>query len=101
MAPNRIRSAVLQSLLYWADFQMPLEEAIRNPRLHLEGKQLNIEEGFDEETISKLQLPSNWEKVLWSEKSLFFGGVNAIAVDAKGNLQGGADQRRFGAVIGR
>ncbi|MEZ4883239.1 MAG: gamma-glutamyltransferase [Chitinophagales bacterium] len=97
---NRIRSAVLQTILHWTDYQMPLEEAIRCARLHIEGRQWNIEKGFDEESLSKLQLPSNWEKVLWSEQSMFFGGVNAIAADAKGNLEGVGDERRFGVVMG-
>lgn len=97
---NRIRSAVLQSLLNWTDFQMPLEEAIQSARLHLEGLQLNIEKGFDEEVISKLQLPKDWQKVIWSEQSMFFGGINAVAADAKGNLRGFGDERRFGVVMG-
>ncbi|MGB0929379.1 MAG: gamma-glutamyltransferase [Chitinophagales bacterium] len=97
---NRIRSAVLQSLLNWTDFQMPLEEAIQSPRLHLEGLQLNIEKGFDEEILSKLQLPRDWQRLIWTEKSMFFGGVNGIAADVKGNLKGFGDERRFGVVMG-
>ncbi len=97
---NRIRSAILQSILNWTDFQMLLEEAIQRPRLHLEGLQLNIEEGFDEELLSNLQLPRDWQKVIWTEKSMFFGGINAIAADVKGNLRGFGDERRFGVVMG-
>lgn len=97
---NRIRSAVLQNILHWADFQLPLEEAVRKSRMHLEGKEWNIEAGFDASILEDLRTPSDWQKVLWSEKSLFFGGVNAIDSDAKGNLKGAADDRRFGVVNG-
>ncbi|MFK7906218.1 MAG: gamma-glutamyltransferase, partial [Chitinophagales bacterium] len=98
---SRIRTAILQNVVNWTDFQMPLEQAMESPRLHLEGKELNIEQGFDEEIVSKLRLPSGWQRVLWSEKSMFFGGVNAIAADEKGNLRGSADDRRFGFVVGK
>ena len=91
---------LFQTLLNWTDFQMPLEEAIQNPRLHLEGLQLNIEKGFDEEVISKLELPRDWQRLIWTEKSMFFGGVNGVAADVKGNLKGSGDERRFGVVMG-
>ncbi len=97
---NRIRSAVLQNILHWADFQMPLEETVRKARMHLEGMEWNVEAGFDASILEDLRIPSGWKKVLWSEKSLFFGGVNAIDSDAKGNLKGAADERRFGTVSG-
>lgn len=98
---NRIRSAVLQNVLNWTDFQMPLEEVVQKSRLHLEGLQLNIEKGFDGEVLSQLELPQDWQKVIWTDKSMFFGGINAIAADEKGNLKGCGDERRFGVVMGK
>ena len=39
------------------------------------------------------------EAQAWPEDSMFFGGVHAVARDARGGVEAGADHRRDGAVI--
>ena len=44
---NRIRTALVQVLSNFLDFEMPIGNAIASPRVHFEGNLLNIEIGFD------------------------------------------------------
>lgn len=96
---NRIRAAVLQTLINLIDFNLPIEEAVNNPRLHVEGRQLNIEHGFAEEVTHALSLPNDWDKIVWQKRSMYFGGVNAVAVLPTGEYVAAADNRRSGAVV--
>ena len=54
--------------------QMDLKNSINSPRLHLDGKIIHCEKGFDYKDFD-----FKWSKInQWDEKNLFFGGVNAV-----------------------
>ena len=96
---NRIRSAISQAILNYIDFQLPYDEIVNNPRIHLENDHLDIEPGFSMEELDKLMLPPGAEKFYWKDQNMYFGGVHAVFQDAKGGLAGAGDRRRVGHVI--
>jgi len=94
---NRIRSAILQVLTNMLEFNMGLEEAVRAPRLHLEGTQLSVEAGFSDAALQTLE--QAWPGVeQWPDPNLFFGGVHAVERLANGEFRAAGDPRRGGAV---
>src|SRR3954469_15268393 len=95
---NRIRSAILQTILGVVDDGLPAEEAVRRPRLHVEGELVEAEPGVDPAALDRLE-QSGWKVRRWSETNLYFGGVQAVARDpASGALTGGGDPRRGGVA---
>jgi gamma-glutamyltranspeptidase/glutathione hydrolase len=95
---NRIRTAILQVILNLVDFKLPLSAAIENPRVHWENHIFNIEPPFSLEDANRLQLPEATEVVLWTTKSMFFGGVHGVGRTEEGEVVGAGDPRRGGAV---
>src|SRR3989440_130144 len=96
---NRIRSAILQTTLRVVDDGLPAEQAVAAPRVHYEGRMVEAEPGVDEEALAALQR-SGWPIQRFRERSLYFGGVQAVARDpATGELSGGGDPRRGGAAV--
>src|SRR3954453_3696851 len=93
---NRIRSAILQTILAVVDHGLPAEEAVRQPRLHVEDKVVEAEPGVDPDALDRLEA-NGWTVRRWSEQNLFFGGVQAVA-RSDGRLSGGGDPRRGGAA---
>jgi len=94
---NRIRSAILQVLVNVLEFNMDLEQAVKAPRIHLEGSQLNVENGFSDTAIAVLE--AEWPGVKqWPDTNLFFGGVHAVEHLANGDFRAAGDPRRGGAV---
>ena len=96
---NRIRSAILQTILNVVDFSLGAAEAVALPRLHLEGGVVEAEPGVDPRALEALER-DGWEVQRWSERNLYFGGVQAVARDPQtGELSGGGDPRRGGAAL--
>jgi gamma-glutamyltranspeptidase/glutathione hydrolase len=95
---NRIRSAILQSLLNLLAYRRPLKEAVNAPRLHVEGARLWFEShGLGAGAADALQ--AAWPAATrFDEASLFFGGVNCVA-SGHGHLYGAGDRRRGGVVV--
>ncbi len=95
---NRIRSAILQTIVRVVEQGMSADEAVRAPRLHFEQGFLQAEPGIDEEALARLEaggLPVARRPAI----NLFFGGVQAVACDREtGAHSGGGDPRRGGAV---
>ncbi|MCW8908601.1 MAG: gamma-glutamyltransferase [Sedimenticola sp.] len=92
---NRIRSAIMQVLINLVDFGMSIEQAVEQPRMHLEGELLNIEAGPSDEVIRSLQ--EGFGKLhLWPGKNLFFGGAHTVMRGVGGELSGCGDSRRGG-----
>ena len=89
---NRIRSAIVEVIENFTRFNMPIQNAISASRLHFEKGELFFEAGFNKDIIESAK--KLYKVTEFSEKSLFFGGVNAVTADFKG----GADERRGGAV---
>jgi gamma-glutamyltranspeptidase/glutathione hydrolase len=91
---NRLRSAILQTVMNVVDAEMELKEAIARPRVHPEGMGVDIEAGVPEEAINALYGDGHVVR-RWSAMNLFFGGVSAVA-RKRGEFSGGGDPRRGG-----
>jgi gamma-glutamyltranspeptidase/glutathione hydrolase len=95
---NRIRSAVLTTAVRVLEQGMDAGEAVRSPRVHFEDGTLQAEPGVDAEGLEAVEA-GGVPVVRWSGQSLYFGGVQAVARDpGTGELSGGGDPRRGGAV---
>jgi gamma-glutamyltranspeptidase/glutathione hydrolase len=95
---NRIRSAILQTVLHVVDEGKAAQDAVSAPRLHVEEGQVDAEPGVDPAALDRLEL-SGWTVRRWSELNLFFGGVQAVARNPDtGRLTGGGDPRRGGVA---
>ena len=96
---NRIRSAVLQTLLGVVDDGLGAEEAVARPRLHFEDGRVDAEPGVHPETLRALEA-DGYAVRRWAERNLYFGGVQAVARDPEtGELSGGGDPRRGGSAV--
>lgn len=96
---NRIRSAIAQAIVNYLDFNLPYDDIVNDPRIHLEYGHLDVEPGFEEEELNKLKLPAGIEQFHWKAKNMYFGGVHAVFYNHKGQLEGAGDRRRAGCVI--
>jgi gamma-glutamyltranspeptidase/glutathione hydrolase len=95
---NRIRSAILQTVVRVVEQGMGPAEAIAAPRLHAEGGVVQAEPGIDPAALARLEA-RGVTVARRPEINLFFGGVQAVARDPRtGELSGGGDPRRGGAV---
>lgn len=96
---NRIRSAIIQTIIGVVDAGLAAEEAVGRPRVHLEGDVVEAEPGIEEGALEALEA-DGWRVHRWSERNLFFGGVQAVVRDPEtGELSGMGDPRRGGAAI--
>lgn len=95
---NRIRSAILQTVVRAVEQGMGAGDAVRAPRLHFEGGIVQAEPGIDEAALARIE--ARGIPVLRRPRiNLFFGGVQAVACDREtGALSGGGDPRRGGSV---
>jgi gamma-glutamyltranspeptidase/glutathione hydrolase len=91
---NRLRSAILQTVMSVVDAEMELQDAIARPRVHPEGLGVDIEAGVPDEAIDALYADGQVVR-RWSAMNLFFGGVSAVAVK-RGEFSGAGDPRRGG-----
>ena len=95
---NRIRSAILQTVVRAVEQGLPVDAAIEAPRLHFEDGVVQAEPGIDEGALARLEA-RGLAVARRPQINLFFGGVQAVARDpATGALSGGGDPRRGGAV---
>ena len=95
---NRIRSAILQTVVRAVEQAMPVAAAIEAPRLHFESGLLQAEPGIDAAALARLE-ERGIPLARRPQINLFFGGVQAVARDREtGALSGGGDPRRGGAV---
>ncbi len=90
---NRIRSAVVQTILNYCVFGMDINNAVNSPRIHFENGTVFIEPGYPEEVVKEIE--KHYKVVEFKEKNLFFGGVQAVT----GKFTGAGDERRGGYVI--
>jgi len=96
---NRIRSAILQTIIGVVDDGMTASEAVNRPRVHCERGIVDAEPGVDEAALEQLER-DGWRVERWIERNLYFGGVQAVARDPmSGELSGGGDPRRGGASV--
>ncbi len=90
---NRIRSAIIQVIINHLVFGMNIVESVNSPRIHFENNTVYFEPGFDERVIREAE--KVYKVVRFSNKSLFFGGVQAV----NWRFNGAGDLRRGGYVI--
>ncbi|HET8567142.1 MAG TPA: gamma-glutamyltransferase [Solirubrobacterales bacterium] len=95
---NRIRSAILQTVVRAVEQGFPVDAAVEAPRLHFEQGIVQAEPGIEEAALERIEgrgVPVARRPAI----NLFFGGVQAVARDPRsGELSGGGDPRRGGAV---
>jgi gamma-glutamyltranspeptidase/glutathione hydrolase len=95
---NRIRSAILQTIVRLVCDGADAADAVDAPRVHFESGAVQAEPGIDEKALVRLE-ERGYEVVRWPDRNVFFGGVHAVARDpATGELSGAGDPRRGGAV---
>jgi gamma-glutamyltranspeptidase/glutathione hydrolase len=96
---NRIRSAIVQTILNVVDLGMSAQDAVDRPRVHFDAGVVEAEPGVDPEALEAMEKGGRALQ-RWSERNLYFGGVQAVARDpASGELSGGGDPRRGGAAV--
>jgi gamma-glutamyltranspeptidase/glutathione hydrolase len=92
---NRIRSAILQTIVRVVDERYAAGDAVIAPRLHFEDDIVYVEPGIE---TSGLEAAGR-TLARFRERNLFFGGVQAVAHEPGGAFTGGGDPRRGGAAI--
>jgi gamma-glutamyltranspeptidase/glutathione hydrolase len=92
---NRIRSAILQTIVRVIDEGMTADHAVRAPRLHYEDGIVFAEPGIETEALER----AGRTIAPFSAPNLFFGGVQAAQQDERGRLWGGGDPRRGGDAV--
>jgi gamma-glutamyltranspeptidase/glutathione hydrolase len=93
---NRIRSAILQTIVGVVDHGLSAQAAIDAPRIHSEAGVVYAEPGID---VSPL-VAAGRDVVVFRDRNLFFGGAQAVERNrATGALSGGGDPRRGGAAV--
>jgi gamma-glutamyltranspeptidase/glutathione hydrolase len=94
---DRITTALSQVLYNTLVMGMPLRDAVEAPRLHVEtfeGEATAAHEpGLSSDEIVGLRIRP------FSSKSMYFGAVQAAAVDPDGELTAVADSRRGGVGV--
>src|SRR4051794_6358777 len=93
---NRIRSALLQVIVNVIDGGMDAAAAVEAPRMHWEDGTVYAEPGIDTGALSA----AGYAIAPFRDRNLFFGGCQAVERDrVTGELSGGGDPRRGGAVV--
>jgi gamma-glutamyltranspeptidase/glutathione hydrolase len=90
---NRIRSALLQTIVGVVDHGLDVRAAVRAPRVHFEDGTLFAEPGIELDELHG-ELPV----VRFAGLNLFFGGVQAV-LRREGILSGAGDPRRGGVAL--
>jgi gamma-glutamyltranspeptidase / glutathione hydrolase len=92
---NRIRSAILQTIIRVVDEGLRASDAVEADRVH-------FEEGivYAEPAIDTIALETAGRAIArFRDRNLFFGGVQAVERDPSGGFWGGGDPRREGAAL--
>lgn len=92
---NRIRSALLQTIVAMVDHGLEAQDAVGAPRAHFEAGIVYTEPGVPADELER----AGRTVAPFRARNLFFGGVQAIRRTPDGVLSGGGDPRRGGAVV--
>jgi gamma-glutamyltranspeptidase / glutathione hydrolase len=92
---NRIRSAILQTIIRVVDDGLRAADAVKAPRVHFEDGTVYAEPGVDIDELER----SGRRIGPFRDLNLFFGGVQAAQRDPGGGFWGGGDPRRGGDAI--
>jgi gamma-glutamyltranspeptidase/glutathione hydrolase len=91
---NRIRSALLQTIIGVVDHGLGAAAAIEAPRMHFEDGRVYAEPGIDASALGRAGLAVT----RFAAPNLYFGGVQAV-VRRDGLVSGGGDPRRGGVAV--
>ena len=94
---ERIRSALLCTVVHLVDRAAPLQDAVRAPRLHWDRRVLQVEPGLDGDVLAALR--QGREVHEWAAPDLYFGGVHAVSRAADGAVRAVGDARRAGVGL--
>ncbi|MDQ6806724.1 MAG: gamma-glutamyltransferase [Actinomycetota bacterium] len=92
---NRIRSAILQTIIRVVDQGLRAGPAVQAPRVHFEDGVVYVEPGIDPAPLES----AGRAIARFRDRNLFFGGVQAVERHPVGGFSGGGDERRGGAAI--
>ncbi len=94
---ERIRSALLVTVLRMVDLAEGSASAIAGPRLHPDDVGVQLEPGWDPAVPDLLRErePVN----IWPAPNLFYGGVHAVSRRPDGSVVAVGDSRRSGAAV--
>src|SRR5947209_6020988 len=92
---NRIRSAILQTIIRVLDGGQRAGEAVEAPRVHFEDGVVYAEPGIDTSALES----AGRAIARFRDRNLFFGGVQAVERDQDGRFWGGGDPRRGGDAV--
>ena len=94
---NRIPTAITQVLMNLIEFGMPVEKAVRSPRMHYHKGELYYEDLFESSALAEVvDTYENCKR--FDRRDLFFGGVHTAKFDGR-NFEGYGDNRRDGVAI--
>ncbi len=91
---NRIRSAILQTIVGVVDHGLRAGPAVQAPRVHLEAGMVYAEPGPTDSELAATGFPVQ----RFRAPNVFFGGAQAAERGRDGEFSGGGDPRRGGAV---
>ena len=94
---NRLRSAILQTLVGIVDDDLSIGRAVARPRVHPERGGIDVEGGVPAAVAAALEAEGCHLR-RWGDLNLFFGGVSAVGWHGD-ELQGAGDPRRGGAAF--
>lgn len=95
----RIIPIVTQVISNVIDYNLPVQEAINEPRVYDNAdNKLVFEKTINKDLVYKL-MDMGHRVSIYQEDSKHFGGVQAVMYN-KDNIAGGADERRDGKVLG-
>jgi gamma-glutamyltranspeptidase/glutathione hydrolase len=93
---NRIRSALLQTIVAVVDDGLPAAEAVAAPRVHFEDDVIYAEPGT---ALDELRFDP-YEVQHFRAQNMYFGGVQAVSRDPDtGFCNGAGDPRRGGVAV--
>jgi gamma-glutamyltranspeptidase/glutathione hydrolase len=90
----RLRGAILQVVANVVG-GMGVAEAVDAPRIHLEEGAVHCEDAAAADALERAGYPV----VRWRGRNLYFGGVGAVEIGARGELAAAGDPRRGGAGL--
>jgi len=90
---NRIRSAIIQTMVNYLEYGMDIQTSINTARTHYEKGIVCMEPPCDKRIRDEVE--KLYKLNYFDDFNLFFGGVQAVT----GDLQGGSDNRRGASVI--
>jgi gamma-glutamyltranspeptidase/glutathione hydrolase len=92
---NRIRSAIVQTVVRCIDDGLAAQDAVDAPRLHFEDGVVYTEPGIDTAALQD----AGRRLGAFRARNLFFGGAQAAARAPGDSFTGGGDPRRGGAAV--